>query len=195
MKKQQKFRASFSVLDAWAKKDYEQAVRLYFKLDCFENEAMRQGKEFHNYWEKETKETGCLPEIFGGMKLKNPKTELKMVVSVNDWLDFVGVIDCYDNPTIYEYKTGISSSSSYARSKQIGLYGILGTLMGLYVEKAEILHYNQYSKLSDVSIVWLTDKVLRDAYDWLETHASEMHNYLLENDLYNKLSKKDEEGK
>lgn len=179
-----KFRASFSILNAWASGNWEDAVNMYFKLEQFTTRAMAEGKDFHDGWEKEIIKTKCLPKVFGGKKLKNPIPEIKKCVQVNDWMELVGVLDCLDEPVIYEFKSGVSTSQQYANGKQVGVYAVLATLSGYYVNKAEIHHFNQHNNQTDVSFVWITDKTIQDAYDWIETHASEMHNYLTENGLY-----------
>lgn len=181
-----KFRASYSILSAWASGDWERAVKMYFKLETFTSPAMEEGKRFHEQWAKYIEENKSTPPELGGIKLLNPTPEIKKTVNIHDWLDLVGVIDCYDKPIIYEWKTGKQSSESHASSPQAGVYGVLATLAGFYADKAEIYHYDQHLKKSDMSIVWLTDKVLKDSLNWVETLSSEMHNFLLENGLYEK---------
>jgi PD-(D/E)XK nuclease superfamily len=181
-----KFRGSYSVLDTWASGDWEKAIKMYFKLETFTSPAMEEGKRFHSLWAEQIKEFKESPIEIGAIKFKNPLVELKKVVSVNDWLDLVGVIDAYDRPIIYEWKTGKQSSESYASGPQLGVYGVLATLGGLYVEKAQVYHFDQYLKKSDFSIVWITDEMLKNSLNWIETLSSEMHNYLTENKLYDK---------
>jgi len=189
-----KFRASFSVLNAWAKGDWERAVEMYFKLDDFTNQAMEEGKEWHKKWENEIENTSCLPEVFGGARLEKPKTELKLEFQLADWLELVGVVDCYDvEGDVYEFKTGHSSSQSYANSMQTRIYGLLLKLHKQKVRKAIIHRYNQHSKKADCSYLWLTSEQLKNALDWVHTFSSEMHNYLEENDLYKELGNKNKE--
>lgn len=180
------FRASYTILDLWQSNNWERAIKAYFKLEDFVTPAMADGREWHKKWEEHVKNTKTMPLEFGGKALINPSAEGKKVVHITDWLDLVGVIDCYDKPDIYEWKTGKQSSEVYANSKQAGTYGVLATLSGLYVEKAHIYHYDQYAKKYEMSTVWLTDKLLKDTLNWIETIAGEMHNYLTENKLYDK---------
>jgi len=184
-----KFRASYSVLDAWLRGDYENAVKMYFKLGSFENEAMIQGKKYHEDWANETKKNKTLPVIFGEQKLKNPQTELKLVVQIYDWLEFVGVIDCYDDPIFYEYKTGVTESQVYANSHQIGMYGLLLTYSDKFANACEIHHYNQHKRSVDVSKVWVTDQLISDSLNFVVTTAGEMHDYLSTNNLYERFKK------
>ena len=46
-----KFRASASILWAWSRGDWENAVNMYFKLTDFDTPAMKAGREYHKKWE------------------------------------------------------------------------------------------------------------------------------------------------
>jgi hypothetical protein len=181
-----KFRASFSVLTVWEKGDWQKAVEMYFKLTDFTNRAMQAGKDLHEQFEAEIKKTNAMPQVFGGKKLGKVDTELKIVKQLDDWLELVGVIDCYDetSKTIYDWKTGQTPSERYVDSFQPKVYQILKP----EAIKAEIHHYNQYNKKSDMSVLHLTDKTLDDAVNWVLTLSSEMHSYLDENKLYERFA-------
>jgi hypothetical protein len=181
-----KFRASYSVLSAWNAGSYERAVGMYFKMADFTTDAMEEGRDFHEKWEREIITTKCLPSCFGSKKLLDPKTELKLVVQLAEWLELVGKIDCIDSPTIHEFKTGKTTSEVYANGLQLPIYGVLASLGGLDASKGEIHHLDQSRGIVDVSTVWLTKRVKEDAFNWVVTNASEMQNYLLENNLYEK---------
>ena len=99
-------------------------------------------------------------------------------------MDLVGIIDCYDNPVVYEWKTGKQSSEVYAGSRQGGIYAMLATYNKKYVERVEIHHFDQYRKISDMSIIWVTPELMEDAHNWIVTTGGEMHAYLTENGLY-----------
>lgn len=179
-----KFRASFTILNQWASGNWEQAIKTYFKLDKFITPAMQEGREWHEKWAKHIMETKTLPIEFGGKKLNDPIAEQKTVIGLGDWLDLVGIIDCYDSPVVYEWKTGKSSSEVYAGTKQGGIYAMLATFNKKYVEKIEIHHFDQYRKTADMSIIWVTPELMHDAYNWVTTIAGEMHTYFIENNLY-----------
>lgn len=179
-----KFRASFTVLNIWASGDWERAIKAYFKLEKFVTPAMAEGRDWHKKWAEESKLTKKLPAIFGGQDLVNPIIEEKRVVSIEPWLDLVFIIDNYDKPVLHEYKTGKQSSEAYASSMQLPVYAVGATLSGLYVEQGKIYHYDQYSKKVDMSVVWITDKLLKDAHNWIVTLGGEMHDYFIKNGLY-----------
>jgi len=187
-KTKNKFRASFGVLDAWRRGDWQMAVEMYFKVCDFETPAMIEGKEYHKQWEEEIQKNKRLPLVFGGEKLVDPKPEIKLFYNLNDWLDLVGIIDCYDQKTIHEFKTGVTTSQSYANGMQIGVYALLLKLHGYQVNQGVVHRYNQHMQKADASYVWITKDYMNKALDWVETYSSEMHNYLEANDLYKKLN-------
>lgn len=185
-----KFRASYTVLSHWASGNWQRAIEQYFHLQDFVTPAMADGRKYHEQWAEEIKVSNSLPLVFGGAKLKNPIVEKKEIVQLCDWLDLSFIIDCYDKPVIYDWKTGKQSSESYGSSMQVGVYGVGATMIGLYVERAEIHHYDQYLKKHDMSTVWVTDKLLKDAHNWIITLAGDMQNYLLKNGLYERFGQK-----
>lgn len=179
------FRASYTILSTWASGNWEQAIKYYFHLEKFVTPAMVAGREAHKKWEEHINATKTLPTEFAAPKpLVNPQTELKLTVHIAPWLDAVGVIDCLDEPIVYEFKTGKSDSEFYARSYQPAFYAMLATYNNKLVTRSELHHYDQYTKKADMSIVWITDEQLRNALEWCQTLGAEMHNYFLTNGLY-----------
>lgn len=186
----QQYKVSYTILNAWSQGRYEDAIKYFFKLDVVQTPQMLEGFRYHKAWEDEIRKTGCLPAIFGGKKLNKPLPEQYIKVPINDWLTLSGKIDCYDNPTIIEFKTGRQSSEDIARSHQVGVYGVLSTLNNQFADRAEIYCFNQYLKVDPVSmsIVHITDQVLSNSLNWIETIASEMRNYIEQNNLFAKYS-------
>ncbi len=187
-----KIKVSYSILNAWAQGKYEDAIKYFFKLEVVKSPQMIAGQKYHKEWEEEIKKTKKLPEVFGSKQLVNPLPEQYIKVDINDWLILSGKIDCYDKPTIYEFKTGRQTSEDIARSKQVGVYGVLSTLNKQYADRAEIYCFNQYLKNDNksMSIVYITDKLLEESLNWIETLSVEMRHYLEENKLFEKYSQK-----
>ena len=179
-----KFRASFSVLSTWESGQWERAIKMYFKLDKFTTRQMAVGKDFHKKWENCILKTNKLPDVFGSKELSKPKPEFKKVIQIEDWLELVGVIDCIDKETIYEFKTGITTSESYASTMQPAVYAYIAKESGFDVKKVVIYHHNQYTNRQDMSIVWIDDELVKKAKNWVVTVSSEMHSYFEENKLY-----------
>ena len=182
-----KFRASFSVLNLWQSGNYERAVETYFKLKEFTTEAMANGKAWHKEWEAEVNKTGCLPVVFGGQKLINPKTEQKIVKQLDDWLELVGVIDLQhgeNGEVLVDYKTGKTESDNYANSFQPRVYHILVP----EAKRFEFRHFDALTHKTDTSIVHLTPATLNAGIEWVVTMSGEMHSYLVKNELYQRYS-------
>ena len=184
-----KFRGSFTILNTWKRGQWKEAIKMYFHLDDFETPAMREGKKYHEHLADYIDKNKQFPEELGGGKLHIPKTELKIVKQLEDWLEIVGVIDCLDGDTIYEFKTGITESDEPGFEKQIGMYAYLAAISGYKIKKGIVIHYNQHIKKVDNSTYWVTPKLLKDTGEWIQTIASEMHNYFNENKLYKRFSK------
>lgn len=186
-----------TTIHAWASGQYQKAIEHYFKLNNFTSEKMADGTRLHDEWKSHIIATKTLPTAFGAKPLNNPIPERKYVAQLLPWLKLFGTPDCIDSPIIYEFKSGTKSSEAYASSWQTRIYGVLVTYPGIYVEngkeykhegiyveKAEIHHWNQYEQKHDMSQLWITDQVLKDTFNYIETIASEMHNYFDENDLW-----------
>jgi hypothetical protein len=181
------FEASYSVLSTWERGNWDDAIRMYFHLDFEPSEAMKQGKMWHEKFSREVQETGCHPKIFGGQKINGEfQVELRIEKKLDDWLQLNGVIDLKTDGTIIDYKTGVSSPSVHF--KQLKVYQI-------FYPKSEdanlgiIRHFNQYSNKAESVYYHLNQKTLRDGYNWLITNASEMYQYLEENNIYKKIEK------
>lgn len=188
----QKIKVSYSILNAWASGKYEDAIKYFFRLPVPASPAMIEGRDYHKRWEEEITKNKKLPDIFGSKQLINPQPEQYIKVDISDWLILSGKIDCYDKPTIYEFKTGRQTSQDIVRSKQVGVYGVLATLNKQYVDRAEIYCFNQHRKVDNksMSIVKITDKLLEDSFNWIETVAGEMRNYIDQNKLFEQYSQK-----
>jgi len=163
------------------------AVKMYFKLEKFTTPAMADGIRYHKLWAEYIDKNQAMPVEFGGEKLLEPKTELKRVINLAPWLDLVGVIDCFDTSTIYEFKTGKTSSQDYANSKQPIVYQVL--MNGEKPNKAIIHRFDQHKNKSDMSIVHLTETSFRTGVKWIVENAKEMHTYLTDQRLYEKFAR------
>ncbi len=175
-----------TTMHAWATGQYQKAVEHYFKLANFTTEKMADGTALHKQWSEYIEANNKLPVEFGNKPLIKPLPEGKLTVKLQPWLELYGTPDCIDSPIIYEFKSGKRSSESYASSWQTRIYAVLATYAGIYIDKAEIHHWDQYTKKHDMSVVWITDQVLKEAYDYIEAIASDMHHYFDQNDLWNK---------
>ena len=185
------FRASYSILNSWSKGYAQDAIDMYFKLNREPNKYMVEGLKFHKSWEEYVNKNKKLhPQLSSLNKpLNDPKCELKLEMPINDHIELVGVVDCLDEPILYEFKSGTKPSSEYANSVQADLYSILCEYHGYHPDRAFYLHFDQYLKETDGAMVWLTEQRRTEAMEWLLKYAEEMHQYLLVNGYYEKYPK------
>jgi hypothetical protein len=186
-----KFRASFSILNSWSLGYCQDAIDMYFKLPRETNKYMEDGIKFHKLWQEYTEKNKKLHPHLSSLnkKLDDPKCELKLEMPINDHIELVGVIDCLDNHTLYEFKSGSKPSSEYANGKQVDVYSLLCEHHGYTPERAMYLHYDQYMKETDGAMVWLTPERRKQALEWIIKVSEEMHEHLLVNKLYEKYPK------
>lgn len=171
-------RVSYSVLDPWARGDYEEAINRYLRRPTITTPAMAEGKIFHEQWRAETEREGKLPKVFGSKELMKPECEVKLTCILDDWIEFVGVIDLLDAPAIHEYKTGNANSLFYASTMQIKCYQFLLAENGYAITKGYIHHYSQKRDETTHSKIYLSDYTRTKARDWIVTYASELKDAL-----------------
>lgn len=174
------FKTSYSTLSTWARGDYDLALSMYFHRSDFDTPAMAFGRAMHTQWEREIKKTGRMPVMFGGRLLK-PGFRCEVFASkmLAPWLEVRGKLDLLTDDAGFDWKTGITASTAYGNSYQHKVYQVLYP----HLKRFEYHAYNQYSKKITVSIVHLSPKTLAQGIDWLVTHASEMKQYIEDNDL------------
>ena len=169
-----KLRLSFSTVSMWRNGDVDGAIDALMGKYREPTDAMKFGSFMHKQWEQEVNNTQCLPTLFGGARINEPKTEQYYCVQLDDWLWLCGVIDLEyktdDGRTILvDYKTGNSNANHYSNSLQAGCYKILRPNAELFVFK----HFNQYTENVTSSIVHLTNtleahtmqKIISTAYE------------------------------
>jgi len=171
-------RVSFSILDPLSKGRIDDAVSRYLRIPIEPSQAMIEGKILHEQWQTEVNETKCFPKEFGGAKLVNPETELKLTMIIDDWIEFVGVIDLLDQNMIVDYKTGRSGLNSYASTWQIKCYQALAEANGFKINEGYVYYFNQHKQKSSKGKFYLTEKTKEDAIEWIRTYASELHEAL-----------------
>jgi hypothetical protein len=122
---------------------------------------MVEGRKIHEEIADYIQTYNSFPDYLIDKELKLPMTEKEIVVRYNDVFDFKCIIDCLDTPFMYEFKTGVSDSLEWARTKQIPLYLMALDMAKIKVESAYLIHYNQHTKESDYTIIH-NNKTIRD---------------------------------
>lgn len=182
-----KLRLSYSFLNLWRAGRIDDALVTYFHLAKISSQAMEDG----NMWDKHVQEAvqrlKTLPQEFGGTKLSEPKTQLRLIVPFNEKVDIIGIPDIYDEPIVYEIKTGSSKTSAdYANDFQIPIYFYVLHKSKYPVEKAIILRYNQYIDKLDKTIVYFSQREMERGINFIETLAPEIMDYWNQHSLWDK---------
>ena len=146
---------------------------------------MDEGKK----WDKKVNEcvlhTKNLPVEFGATKLIDPKVQEKWEIDFMDRFSLVGVPDIVDSPTLYEIKTGNSKDSGdYCNDFQVGMYLLLADKLGKKIDKAVILHYDQYKKELDKSLIWNTEYERKRAENFILSISPDIYTYFDQNNLW-----------
>jgi len=201
--------ASYTLLNAWEQGRFEEAINGYFKLQPIWNKAIEEGERYHKMWEEEVNlfkrvpHTFCKNKITGEIteiRLNDPVTEQFLEIELSNWLKLRLRYDCYHKLDerfyeLIEFKTGVRDSNEYMRDKQTGLYAFGGRLQGMNFKKISLYHYNQHDRYADWSMAWVSDRMVRDAGEWFVRVSTDVHNYFLQHDLYNKYNEIREAGK
>lgn len=141
------------------------------------NEFMKFGIQMHSEWEKEVKETQCLPTVFGGKPLIKPQTEVYKKIEILDWLWLSGIVDLIHGENgefIVDYKTGKGTANSYTGSIQSGCYAVLHP----DATKFTYMCFNQYADKVTVANVLLSDNYRQTALDKIVTVGADIRNTL-----------------
>jgi hypothetical protein len=169
---------SYSILNAWAHGQWEQAVGQYVGQPLPATPEMELGRVKHEQWERQIKATGALPDELGEWPLTAPVTEQKYQkrIPVNDELDILlrGVPDCLDGPRVYEWKSGLTSASSYVDSMQTDYYKLLIP----QISEAVYVVWNPYTEGREVGVKFLGRTNAEAALEHVLTFGLEMIDYL-----------------
>lgn len=174
-------RLSYSILSAWANGFYDQAINSYLHLSMEKTPEMIAGIQMHQAWEREAKQTGNLPVIFGGRKLDSPlfEKDAKKERQINDWLLLVGVPDVLESTNGVEYKYSGSPSNEWSGKQQHLVMQILYPQLKTY----EFYCQDPYTREVTMSLVHLNKESLKEGLTWLLTHAKKFKQYVEENNI------------
>ena len=178
-KEVKKLRISYTLLSYWNRGDIDGAVGYYLKLGKeLRTKAIEEGKSYDEVMLEIVDKEKRLPREMGNIKFKDPKTHLKIVVPYNELFDLVGVLDIYDPPIVYEFKTGTSKDSAdYASDFQVDLYFLLLVLAKMPVDRGYILHYDQAHRSFDKSLLWLGERRLENARNHIDSIGPEIYDF------------------
>lgn len=174
---------SYSIIDAWMRGQYEQAIGYYIGQALPPTPQMELGKAYDEMWEAHIKQYGTLPDELGGGILTNPQpqTKYQKVIPLDDKYQilFRGVPDCPDNEICYEFKCGLTEATSYVDGWQADAYKLLRPQF----TQANYLCYNPYFNTLTKGIKYLDDSNAEHALENIITYGTEIIDYLIANRL------------
>lgn len=173
---------SYSILNAWASGNYEQAVSYYLGQSTPPTPAMQLGSLKHQIWEQHTKRTGELHPDFGGGWIHHPIVEQKYekIIPFSDEYQILirGIIDLEhttDNiRTIEDYKCGQTPASQYVDGFQLCYYKLLRPRAEIGVYRC----FNPYTEEVTKGVRFLDDRDAELALEHIVTHGGDMIQYL-----------------
>ena len=174
---------SYSILNAWAHYQYEQAIGLYLGKPLPATPQMELGSAMDKLWTAHVEKHKTLPDELGGGQLTDPKTQTKYqkMIPVNDNMQILlrGVPDLTDGQLIIDYKCGNTEATGYVDSMQLDYYKLLypQATVGMY------LCYNPYFKTLTKGIKFLGRGNAEQALEHILTHGTEIIDYLMVNKL------------
>jgi len=189
-----KLRLSYSLLNAWSRGRVDEAISLYLREDLPSSPALKYGKDFHKKVQKIIDEKKELNIVKTKLKFKKPETEKVIIINYSDRLDLKVIIDCLDTPFIYDWKTGVVNSLEYSNSYQFPLYFLACKMSGIDIERGFIVHYNQYEKKTDFTILWNGQTQIERATNYIESLAPEIYEHFEKHGILKKAKDKLNKG-
>lgn len=172
-----KLRISYSLLSAWERGRPDEVVNTYFHINNVKTPQLEYGEKFHEDMKDHITKMNSFPDWFFDFKLTVPEPEKKIIVPYNELFDISAQLDLIDMGTIYEYKTGVQSSGDWSRKNQLDIYFLACELAKIKVDKAFLLHWNQYDKSKDYTLIWNSPKKVENARNWIDSVAPEIHSF------------------
>lgn len=180
MKKQKsspKLRLSFSLLNLWSKRMYEEAINMYLHLPLPQSLQLEEGKRYHKEWADTIIKTKLLNLGRSAFKFDAPRVEHSVTVSYNDKFDLKGIFDCLDEPTLWEFKTGTTSTVDYSRSYQIPFYFLIAEIEKIKIDKAYLYHFDQYKNDGELIIIHNNLSLVEDAKNLVDSIGPDILQY------------------
>lgn len=174
---------SYSILNAWAHGQYEQAVGLYLGKPLPPTPQMELGSAMDKLWTQHIETTKTIPDDLGGGVLVDPKTQIKYqkYIPVNDNMQILlrGVPDMTDGNIITDFKCGNTEASSYLDSMQLDYYKLLYPQADTGIYRC----YNPYFKTLSIGVKFLGRANAESALNHIYTYGTEIIDYLMVNKL------------
>lgn len=157
---------------------HEKSIECYLRLtDKNPSPALEAGRRIHGEVAAYINEHKSFPEYLPSIPLRNPVTEESHIISFSDFFDFKGIFDVRDEDMLYELKTGVQDSLEWASTYQLPLYFVICQVKHIPIERAYLIHFNQYTRTHDFCIVHNTHTARKRAINLIESIGPEIYDY------------------
>lgn len=212
-------RFSYTAFNYWKKNDTQGLLNYFSGIRFNPTPQMRDGLMYDDEACEMAVKEHKLPDHFGGFEVVDPIPQLKMVTKITEGVrepaQLVGVIDTYDQGLIYEYKTGITSSSDYALTLQVPIYSFqlsrkdteFFTLdeNGEFVKRTDlkvfppvggrVCRFNQYEGTTDIHHMIIGNHTIRLAKKNILSLINEIQIFMEESGGYEYVKQNKKSGK
>jgi len=190
-----KLRISYSLMDAWLKKDLVKVGNTYLHIKGENTEAQNIGIKFDKYVEDYVMQNYTLPPELGSMPLDKPIPKFSGAVSYNEQFDISFEMDILAKNGIIEIKASEGSDSAdFSNTLQIPFYFLVLSLMtepnkksGLWneqqwelrnIDRAYIYRYNPAYKKYDRTMIYKTPRHIKEVRFVIDTEGPELYKFL-----------------
>lgn len=182
---QQRIRLSYTLLELWRRGQINQALDMYFRrAKTPATPQMLDGIRIHKSVQDYVLKNLRFPEQVSTVTVQNPEVEKELIVEYSPQFLIKVKIDIFDVDSFFEFKTGWSDSVRYAREYQVPMYFLVSDLAGFHKEKAYILHYNQYTKEKDMTMIWNSKRQHELARNYIDSIAPDLYAYFNNQSLW-----------
>ena len=181
----QQIRLSYTLLELWRRGQINQALDMYFRRKKMPTTPqMLDGIRIHKSVQNYVLKNNRFPEQVTTIPVNNPEIEKEFIVEYSSQFLIKVKIDLFDTDSFFELKTGWSDSVRYAREYQVPMYFLVSDIAGFHKEKAYIIHYNQYTKEKDMTMIWHNKRQIELAKNYIDSIAPDLYNYFNNQSLW-----------
>lgn len=174
---------SYSLLNTWHRGDIQGAVNLYLHRWAEPSPEALYGREWHQKVQDHLLKSKVLLAGDTRLTMRSPEVEKEVVVQYQDYCRIKGLYDVYDKPDLYELKTGKRSALQYASDLQVPLYLFIAELSGIPIERAFIIHFDQYKNVTELVQIWNDKDIREKGKNLVDTLAPEIYQFFKDNGI------------
>lgn len=174
-----KLRLSYSLLNAWKRKDFDRIGDLYLHTEKTPTEAQRRGLDFDKMVEEYATQHGTLPPELGSIELDSPTPKVRGVIPYDEKVDISYEMDILCTNYIVEIKCSEGyDSADFSTTLQIPMYFLVCHLSNIVVDHAWVYRYDPLHNTYDRTKIYNSDRKIKEAMIAIDTEAPEIYQFL-----------------